>query len=118
MTNSPFPIRAGKIGKADAAWRAQLTGAPYAVLKGTQRRGTLAYLAGGEALLASHAHLPSGPGWPSFAHENARLSRHQTKPRCARCEAHLGHVLPDGGRASGHSYCSNGAALHIKPGGT
>ena len=124
MTNSPSPTGAGKIAKTDAARRAPLTGAPYDVLKGKKRWGkkrwgTFARLVGGEALLASDAHVSSGPGWPSLAHEDARLSRHQIKPRCARREAHLGRVFPDGGRASMRlRYCSNDAALHIKPGGT
>jgi len=117
MTNSPSPTRADTIAKADAAGRAELTDAPYAVLNG-ERRGTFACLVGG-ALLASDAHVPSGPGWPSFAPEGARLSRHQTKPRCAHGATHLGHVFPHAERArTGLRYLSHGAALHIKPGGT
>jgi len=133
------PAAADKVVKTDAEWRRELTPEQYHVTRqhGTEpagtsplnkekRAGTFSCVCCGEPLFASAAKFESGSGWPSFDKpaSSAAVSEHQdrshfmtrTEVRCARCEAHLGHVFPDGPRqTTGLRYCINGAALKFKP---
>ena len=143
MTDSqPAGAAADKIRKTDAEWRAQLSPEQYYVTRqhGTERAGTsalnrekragtFACVCCGDALFSSNAKFDSGTGWPSFdkpaaktalsEREDNTLFMRRTEVRCARCEAHLGHVFPDGPpETTGLRYCINGAALTFKPGGT
>jgi peptide-methionine (R)-S-oxide reductase len=130
---------ADKLDKSDAAWRAELTREQYFVLRqhGTERPGTSplnrekrkgAFLCAGcgAELFVSDAKFESGTGWPSFdrpadksavaEHDDLSHFMRRTEVRCARCDGHLGHVFPDGPRATtGLRYCINGAALKFKP---
>jgi peptide-methionine (R)-S-oxide reductase len=131
-----FPVT-----KTDEEWRAQLTPEQYYVTRqhGTERAGTspldkekragiFMCVCCGEPLFTSQAKFNSGTGWPSFdrpaaddavsEHEDRSLFMRRTEVRCARCQAHLGHVFPDGPRTTGLRYCINGVALEFKPGGT
>ena len=124
--------------KSDAEWRALLTPEQYYVTRqhGTERAGTsplnaekraglFACVCCGEPLFASQAKFDSGTGWPSFdkpvetgavsEHEDRALFMRRTVVRCARCEAHLGHVFPDGPRPTGQRYCMNGVSMKFKP---
>jgi peptide-methionine (R)-S-oxide reductase len=127
-----------RIQKTDAEWRQQLTPEQYKVTRqhGTERAGTsplnkekregvFACVCCGEPLFSSEAKYESGTGWPSFykplgddtvtEHDDRSFLMRRTEVRCARCDAHLGHVFPDGPKPTGLRYCMNGVALQFEP---
>lgn len=127
-----------KIRKSDAEWRAQLTPEQYYVTRqhGTERAFTGPYwnekrpglyrcVACGEPLFLSDTKFDSGTGWPSFyapvaddavsEHDDSSWFMRRTEVRCASCDAHLGHVFPDGPQPTGQRYCMNGTALRFEP---
>jgi peptide-methionine (R)-S-oxide reductase len=124
--------------KDDAEWRELLTPEQYQVTRrhGTERAfshpyyhekraGTYACVCCGASLFRSDAKFDSGTGWPSFTepvaseavteHEDYSFLMHRTEVRCAACDAHLGHVFPDGPPPAGLRYCINGTALDFRP---
>ena len=129
---------ADRIEKSDAGWRAYLTPEQYKVtrqhgteragsspLNNEKREGVFACVCCGAPLFASDAKFESGTGWPSFykpmsddavtEHDDRSFLMRRTEVRCACCDAHLGHVFPDGPRPTGQRYCMNGVALDFKP---
>ncbi len=129
-----------KIIKTDAEWQAELSPEEYRVTRkqGTERAFTGKYhnckdsgmytcKCCGAELFDSEAKFDSGTGWPSFyapanpanieEHDDSSFFMRRVEVRCANCEAHLGHVFPDGPKPTGLRYCLNSVSLDLKPKG-
>lgn len=125
-----------KVMKSDEEWREQLSDEEYYVTRmhGTERAHSHPYahekaegmyrcVCCGKPLFASETKFDSGTGWPSFTapvsqdavseRDDNSLFMRRTEVRCADCQAHLGHVFPDGPGPTGLRYCINGAALNL-----
>ena len=125
-----------KVVKPDAEWRSQLSAISYEVTRhaGTERaysgatwdlhdKGLFRCICCDVALFSSDTKFDSQTGWPSFwqpiARENVvettdrTLGMERTAVSCRQCDAHLGHVFPDGPPPTGLRYCMNSASMHF-----
>jgi len=128
-----------KVVKSDDEWRAQLSDLAYKVTRkhGTERAFTHDNFLGssgifhcvccGAPVFDADTKFDSGTGWPSFhapmdgdavgESQDSSWFMRRTEVHCNQCEAHLGHVFPDGPQPSGLRYCINGVALTFHPEG-
>lgn len=137
MQDPPKSRARPPIEKTESEWRDLLTPEQFEVTRrhGTERAfshplndekrsGNYSCLCCGAPLFTSQAKFDSGTGWPSFyepqspqavsEHSDRSFLMVRTEVRCAACEAHLGHVFPDGPEPTGLRYCMNGTALSFQ----
>ncbi|HTA24300.1 MAG TPA: peptide-methionine (R)-S-oxide reductase MsrB [Terriglobales bacterium] len=127
-----------KITKSEEEWKQQLSPEQFHVARkagtepaftgkywDTKEKGTYNCVCCGTPLFESDTKFNSGTGWPSFykpvdatavaEHTDVSYGMKRTEARCAKCDAHLGHVFPDGPKPTGLRYCMNSASLDLKP---
>lgn len=123
-----------QVVKTDAEWKEQLGRTSYEITRhadtemaytgatwNEHSQGIFRCICCNLALFSSSTKFDSGTGWPSFwapiAKENVvdagdnSLGMERTEVKCKLCNAHLGHVFPDGPRPTGLRYCMNSAAM-------
>ena len=130
-------VRMSEIEKTDQEWQTMLSPLAYKVTRrhGTepafshddfpQQAGYFTCVCCGAHLFSQADKFDSGTGWPSFtkAAQGAKVGESEdkswfstrTEVHCQTCEAHLGHVFPDGPAPTGLRYCMNGVAMNFHP---
>ncbi len=135
VNGNPTPLR--RVEKTEAEWREQLTPEQYRITrkKGTEAphsgelcgihdAGKYACICCGSPLFDSTIKFESGTGWPSFTqpidahaikyHKDSSFGMVRVEVMCNTCDAHLGHVFPDGPEPGGLRYCINSESMKIE----
>ena len=123
--------------RSDKEWQQSLTPEQYQVMRqqGTEpafsgkyhdckQKGTYVCAGCGQALFSSATKFDSGSGWPSYfqplsedavdSTEDNSHGMQRIEVHCSRCNAHLGHIFPDGPQTTGLRYCINSICLDLK----
>lgn len=125
-----------KVVKSIQEWKNQLSPEEYIVCRehGTEApfsgkfynekaEGVYTCICCGEPLFESETKFDSGTGWPSYYEgiedaiaeiKDNSFGMVRTEVRCASCDAHLGHVFPDGPEPTGLRYCINSVCLNLE----
>ncbi|MFC2177297.1 peptide-methionine (R)-S-oxide reductase MsrB [Actinomycetota bacterium] len=134
---SNLPTTAGNLPTTDEGWRERLTPEQFNVARqgGTEgaftgkywddhTAGTYNCVCCNTPLFESTTKYESGSGWPSFfrpinddavtTETDRQFGMVRTEVKCATCDAHLGHLFPDGPQPTGMRYCMNSASLDLE----